>query len=77
MPVNDIVATLQPRADPVESKDLPEDDGRPDPDEQKETTLRTPRMMPPYIHNQTIGDRSMWELAGVVIGLYGLLKKVN
>ena len=76
MPVNDIVATLQTSADPVEQTQPPKNDGRPNPDEKQETTLRTPRLMPPYLHNQTMGDRSMWELVGLVLGLYGLLKKV-
>ena len=74
MPLNDIIAELEPTATSV-TETTPPKDGHPDPDENVETTLRTPRLMPPWIHNQTLNDRSMWSLVGAVLSLLGLIKR--
>jgi hypothetical protein len=74
MPLNDIIAGIQPTPS-ASGGSAPEKDGRPNPNKQEETTLRTPRLMPPWIHNQTLNDRSMWELVGAVLGLLGLIKR--
>ena len=74
MPVNEIIAEIQPTSTNKKQK-APEDDGRPDP-EAKETTMRTPKMMPPWIHNQTLTDRSVLTLVGTVLSILGLLERV-
>jgi len=74
MPVNDIIAEIQPKPNNRKDK-APEEDGRPD-TEQKATTMRTPRMMPPWVHNQTLTDRSVITLIGTVLSILGLLRRV-
>lgn len=64
MPLNDIVASTAER--PATDGSAPEADKAPDAGEGRETTMRTPRMMPPYIHVQNIGEKSALEMYGTV-----------
>jgi len=74
MPINDIISEIQPTANNLKEK-APENDGRPDTDKEA-TTMQTPPMIPPWIHNQTLTDRSVITLIGTVMGVLGLLRRV-
>lgn len=73
MPFADVVAA-QKGADPMSDGDAPKDmnapTGQPEP-----TTMNTPDMIPPYIHNQTVGNRSAYVLFAMVLGITQLLKR--
>jgi len=74
MPVNEIIAEITP--EPTTRKDKsPQNDGRPD-TEQKETSFRTGYMMPPYVHNQTMGNRSLITLVSAVLTVLGMIRRV-
>lgn len=77
MPVNDIIAELSVPGNGPDAGEAPSDDGRPDPDSSQATTMRTPRMIPPYIHNQTLSNRSALALVGTVASLLGALSWVT
>jgi hypothetical protein len=71
MPVNDIIATLASEVRPEtggSGNEPPTDDNAPDPSEGQETNMRTGQMLPPYVHIQTVEDRSntLWNRYGEV-----------
>ena len=56
--------------------DAPEDDGRPD-DEPEPTTLNTPRMVPPHIHNQDSMNRSLVTMVATAMTILGFIEMVS
>lgn len=74
MPVNALIAERHGGADPTGSEP-PEEDGRPD-SAPPETSLRTHRMMPPYIHNQRIAERSALVLVATGVSIVWLMNMV-
>lgn len=75
MPVNEIVAEATGGTSPVERTEAPEDDGAPS-GKPEPTTLNTPRLMPPYIHNQTLDNRGALMMLTTVLTLIGLVQTV-
>lgn len=76
MPINDIVSEMASRtaAEPIQREGAPEMNapaGEPEP-----TTMNTRRMLPPYLHNQTLDSRSAFMLLGTVLGLVSLIRQV-
>lgn len=73
MPINEIVAEAIQNPEVVEHGNAPEDDGTPV-DEPQPTTLNTGRMLPPYIHNQTLDNRGALLLVGSLLGIVNLVQ---
>lgn len=74
MPINSIIA----ERDSGGGITKPEESDLPDADPEikenpPETTLVTRTMMPPYIHNQTVGQRSVLALVSTGIGMIWML----
>lgn len=75
MPINELIAERYGGARPTGERP-PQDDGRPD-QSLPETTLRTGRMMPPFLHNQLIEERSALVLVATGVSIVWLLGMVR
>lgn len=77
MPINAIVSEVAERqtATPVESGNAPQMGGQPT-GEPAPTTMNNGSMLPPYLHNQTLDDRSALMLLGTVLGVIGMVRQV-
>lgn len=77
MPLNDIIAERHGGATPA-SDSLPENDGAPDTenDDTRTTFRNLDKMMPPYLHNQTMSNRSMFTMVGTGLSIIFILGKM-
>lgn len=76
MAINAIVAEVsEPGYNDYSESEPPEEDGRPD-GEPAPTTMNTPRMLPPWVHNQTLDDRSLLGMTWFVIFALTIVDKV-
>lgn len=73
MPINELLAERHGGATPTKEKKP--NDGRPDQSE-PETTMRTGDWLPPYLHNQTLTNRSLVSLIATGLSIIWVLRKV-
>lgn len=78
MPINDIVAEAADSggAELIESGNAPEEDNAPDGDPEP-THMNTGPMLPPYLHTQTLSNRSAVVLVGTVLSLIGYARRMG
>lgn len=75
MPINELIAERSGGASLAGDNPDLGDDGRPD-TTSAETSMRTVQMLPPYLHNQDIANRSALLLTATGMSIVWLLNKV-
>lgn len=74
MPLGEVIAQID-EAEPSSDGNAPEEMNAPT-DVPSPSTMDTPPMLPPYIHNQTLDDRSLLVIGGSALTMVGVLERL-